>query len=135
MSDKNKVLLYIDDDVVPLGVFECPVKFQLNTTKLQDGEHVLKIIGKDPMGKEGIRLMPFTVRNGPAISIEGLNEHDVVDGEVPILLNAYGKSDQRKFIIDGSETPRSVPSWVWASIIVFFGWAAYYFITSLQIQP
>lgn len=133
MSEKNKVLLYIDDDTVPLGTFECPVKFQLNTTKLQDGDHVLKIIGKDPMGKEGIRLLPFTVRNGPAISIEGLKENDVVDGEVPILLNAYGKSDQRKFIIDGSETPRSVPSWVWASIIIFFGWAAYYSITSLLL--
>lgn len=133
MSEKNKVLLYIDDDRIPLGVFECPVKFQLNTAKLQDGDHVLKIIGKDPMGKEGIRLLPFTVRNGPAISIEGLKENDVVDGEVPILLNAYGKSDQRKFIIDGSETPRSVPSWVWASIILFFGWAVYYFITSLLL--
>jgi hypothetical protein len=131
MSEKSKAYVYIDDDEIPLGIFECPVKFNLNTTKLKDGEHFLKIIGKDPSGKEGIRKIPFVVRNGPAISIEGLKENAVVDGNVPILLNAYGKSDERTFLIEGSETPRSVPSWVWASVIVFFAWAAFYSITSI----
>ncbi len=131
MNDKNRVLIYLDDEVTPIGVFDCPVKFNLDTSKLQDGSHTLKLISKDTIGKEGIRLIPFTVRNGPEISVEGLNENSVVDGEIPIMINAHGKSDQRKFIVEGSETPRSVPSWVWAFIISFCGWAAYYTISSL----
>ena len=125
------VVLFIDDDPKPIGEFEAPVNFELDTRKLLDGSHILKIVSKDPLGKEGIRLIPFTVRNGPAIAIEGLSENDKVDGVVPIMINAYSKGNQKKFLIDGSETPKSVPSWLWAAIMIFFAWAAYYVITSL----
>ena len=125
------VVLFIDDDPKPIGEFEAPVNFELDTRKLVDGSHILKIVSKDPLGKEGIRLIPFTVRNGPAIAIEGLSENDKVDGVVPIMINAYSKGNQKKFLIDGSETPKSVPSWLWAAIMIFFAWAAYYVITSL----
>ena len=117
----------------PIGVFDSPVKFQLNTTKIQDGHHTLKLISKDGQGKEGIRFIPFTVKNGPEISVEGLPDNAVVDGELPIMINAYGKSDERKFIVEGSETPRGVPAWVWACIIAFIGWAAFYLLTSWTI--
>jgi hypothetical protein len=131
MEDKSKVILFIDEDPKPIGEFEAPVNFELDTRKLVDGNHTLKIISKDPSGKEGIRLVPFSVRNGPAISIDGLSENDKVDGVVPVMINAYSKGNQKKFLIDGSETPKSVPSWLWAAVIIFFGWAAYYVITSL----
>jgi hypothetical protein len=131
MEDKSMVVLFIDDDPKPIGEFEAPVNFELDTRKLVDGSHILKIVSKDPLGKEGIRLIPFTVRNGPAIAIEGLSENDKVDGVVPIMINAYSKGNQKKFLIDGSETPKSVPSWLWAAIMIFLAWAAYYVITSL----
>ena len=131
MEDKSKVILFIDEDPKPIGEFEAPVNFELDTRKLVDGNHTLKIVSKDPSGKEGIRIVPFTVRNGPAISIDGLSENDKVDGVVPVMINAYSKGNQKKFLIDGSETPKSVPSWLWAAVIIFFGWAAYYVITSL----
>lgn len=131
MEDKSTVLLFMDDDPKPIGEFEAPVNFELDTRKLVDGNHTLKIVSKDPLGKEGIRLIPFSVRNGPAIAIEGLGDNDKVDGVVPIMINAYSKGNQKKFLIDGSETPKSVPSWLWAAIMIFFAWAAYYVITSL----
>ena len=131
MEDKSTVILFMDDDPTPIGEFEAPVNFDLDTRKLVDGNHSLKIISKDTLGKEGIRLIPFIVRNGPAISIDGLSENDKVDGVVPVMINAYSKGNQKKFLIDGSETPKSVPSWLWAAVIIFFGWAAYYVITSL----
>jgi len=130
MNDKSKVLLYIDDEPVPVGEFETPVRFELDTRRIVDGEHLLRIVSKAPSGKEGVRCIPFTVRNGPAIAIEGLKANDVVDGVLPLMINAYGKGDQTKFLIDGSETPRSIPSWLWALIILFGGWAAFYSITS-----
>lgn len=133
MTDKTQVAIFIDNEASPVGVFDSPVKFQLNTTKLQDGQHTLKLISKDTLGKEGIRVISFTVKNGPEISVEGIENDAIVDGQLPILINAYGKSDQRKFIVEGSETPRGVPAWVWALIIIFFGWSAYYLLTSLFI--
>ena len=132
MNDKSRVVIFLDDETTPMGVFDCPVKFQLNTTKLQDGKHSLKIVSQDKFGKEGIKFIPFTVKNGPEISVEGISDNAEVDGEVTMMINAYGRSDQRKFIIDGSETPRGIPTWVWAFIILFFGWAAYYTLTSLM---
>ncbi|WP_276371110.1 cytochrome C [Chryseolinea sp. H1M3-3] len=133
MSEKSKVLVFIDDAAQPIGEFDTPVKFDFDTRKLIDGQHTFKVVSKDPLGKEGILIVPFTVRNGPAIAIEGLKQNDVVDGVLPLMINAYGKGDQTRFLIDGSETPRSIPSWIWALGILFTGWAAYYLITSLSI--
>lgn len=126
MSDKSTIFIFIDDDVKPIAQVQSPVSFELDTRKLTDGEHILKIVSKDPTGKEGIRKIPFEVRNGPAISIEGMKENAVVDGVLPLMINAYGKGDQKSFLISGSETPRSIPWWVWLIIIGFAGWALYY---------
>jgi hypothetical protein len=133
MSEKSKIVLFLDDSTHPLGQFDAPVHFDFDTRKLVDGLHTLKIVSKDPLGKEGILLLPFTVRNGPAISIEGLKHNEVVDGILPIMINAYGKGDQKRFLIDGSETPKSVPSWFWALVILFAGWALYYSITNFSL--
>ena len=130
MEGKSTVILFIDNEPKPIGEFEAPVKFELDSRKLTDGEHTLKIVSKDPTGKEGIKLVPFTVRNGPAITLEGLNDKDVIDGVLPIMINAYGKGNQKQFLIDGSETPKTIPSFIWAGLIIFFGWALYYILTS-----
>lgn len=126
MSDKSTIFIFIDDDTKPIAEVQSPVSFELDTRKLTDGDHILKIVSKDPTGKEGIRKIPFVVRNGPAISIEGMKEHAVVDGVLPLMINAYGKGDQKSFLIEGSETPQSIPWWVWVLIIGFVGWALYY---------
>jgi hypothetical protein len=128
MEDRSTLLIFIDDEPKPIGEYPAPFHFELDTTRLVDGNHTLKIISKGPEGKEGIRNIPFVVRNGPAIAIEGLRENEVVDGKLPLMINAYSKGNQKKFLIEGSETPRSIPSLFWASIIVFFAWAAYYFV-------
>ncbi len=128
MAPKSKIIIYIDNEPDPIAAFEAPVNFELDTRKLVDGEHLLTIVSKDPSGKEGIRKIPFEVRNGPAISIEGIQEHSVVDGVLPVMINAYGKGDQKDFLIAGSETPQSIPAWVWILIIGFVGWALFYLI-------
>lgn len=131
MANKSKVILFIDDEIVPFGEFETPIHIELNTLKLVDGEHKLKIVSKDPHQKEGIKIIPFTVRNGPAISIEGIKDNDIVDGILPIMINAYSKGDQKQFLIEGSESPHSVPAWVWIIIIGFVGWGIFYLITNI----
>lgn len=134
MKDKSTIFIFIDDELKPIASFVSPVHFELDTRKLVDGNHTLKIVSKDPTGKEGIRLIPFEVRNGPAIAVEGIKENAVVDGILPLMINAYGKGDQTKFLIEGSETPKSIPSWVWILIIGIGGWVLYYLITYLTIK-
>jgi hypothetical protein len=129
MEAKSKIILFVDDEPRPIAELNAPVQFELDTRKLTDGEHTLKIVSKSPTGREGIRTIRFVVRNGPAIAVEGLSDQDVVDGTIPLMINAYDKGNQKKFIIEGSETPQSVPNWLWIIIIAFLGWAAYYTIT------
>ncbi|MBX2923135.1 MAG: cytochrome C [Chitinophagaceae bacterium] len=126
MNDKSTILIFVDNDSRPIAEVLAPVSFELDTRKLTDGAHVLRIVSKDPSGKEGIRKIPFVVRNGPAIAIEGIRENDVVDGVIPLMINAYGKGDQKSFLIKGSETPQSIPAWVWILIVAFVGWSMYY---------
>jgi hypothetical protein len=132
-EDKSKVILFIDDELQPIAELSTPVQFELDTRKLVDGEHTLKLVSRSSTGREGIRKIKFTVRNGPSISIEGLSENGVVDGIIPIMLNAYDKGDQKKFVIKGSETPQSVPNWLWILLIAFLGWGAYYMITNYSL--
>jgi ABC-type uncharacterized transport system ATPase subunit len=132
-EDKSKITLFVDDNMQPIAELFAPVQFELDTQKLTDGEHTLKLVSKSPTGREGIRKIKFIVRNGPAIAVEGLSENGVVDGIIPLMINAYDKGDQKKFIIEGSETPHSVPSWLWILLIAFFGWAAYYLLTNFSL--
>ncbi len=134
MQNQSSVLIYIDEETKPIGEYTTPINFELDTTKLVDGTHTLKIVSKSSQGKEGIRKIPFTVRNGPAIAIEGITENAIVDGILPLMINAYSKGDQKKFLIEGSETPRSIPAWLWVVIILFVGWAMYYLIVSLNMK-
>jgi hypothetical protein len=50
MSNQAKVILFIDDEKQPFGEFQTPVNFELDTRKLTDGDHKLKIVSKDPAG-------------------------------------------------------------------------------------
>lgn len=131
MKNNSSVFIFLDDEIKPYGEFPVPINFELDTNKLVDGEHVLKIVSKDPNGKEGIRKIPFFVRNGPSIAIEGISENETVDGIIPLMINAYGKGDQKQFLIEGSETPQSTPAWFWAIIICFIGFAIYYFVVEM----
>jgi hypothetical protein len=132
MEDRNKVILFLDNETQPIAELNTPIKFELDTRKIPDGEHKLRIVSKSHTGKEGIKEIPFTVRNGPAIAIEGLKPNDVVDGVLPIMINSYDKGRSKQFIITGSETPQTIPTWIWILIILFFGWAGYYVIASFK---
>ena len=134
MKNQSFVTLFIDDDPQPVGEFPAPVTFDLDTRKLVDGQHILKIVSKGTRGKEGIKTIPFVVRNGPAIAIEGIKKDEVVEGVLPLMINAYSKGDQKTFALHGSETPHSIPWWVVVCIILFVAWTGYFVITSLSVK-
>jgi len=134
MENKRKVTVYLDDEKVPFGVFEPPAKLVLDTTKIADGKHELKIKAVSSNGIEGIRVIPFEVRNGPEIAVVGLKDNEIIESNTVITINAYGSETSESFIIRGSETPKAVPSWVWACIIAFVGFAIFYFITHWTME-
>jgi len=134
MKDRSIIYIFIDDEEQPIAQVHSPINFELDTRKLVDGKHSLKIVSKDPTGKEGIRIIPFEVRNGPAINIEGITENAVVDGILPLMINAYSKGDSKNFLIEGSETPQSIPAWVWVLIIGFTGWALFYLFSYISLK-
>ncbi len=132
MEDNRVVKVFLDDDPVPFAAFAPPVKFVLDTTKIPDGKHRLKIVAKSTDNVEGVRTIPFEVRNGPAIAVVGLQDHEVVNDHVPVTINAYGSERRDIFVVTGSETPKAVPSWVWALLIAFAGFALFYLIMYLN---
>ncbi|MGS0748693.1 cytochrome C [Halpernia sp. GG3] len=129
-KDHSKVFLFLDDEKQPIAELETPIVFNFDTTKLTDGEHILKIVSRSITGREGIRNINFNVKNGPTISVEGLTENDIVDGSLPLMINAYDKGMPKSFVIEGSETPQTVPVWVWIMIIIIGAWSAFYLITN-----
>jgi hypothetical protein len=128
LVEHNQVRIFLDDDPQPFGEFKAPVRFVLDTTKLVDGEHHLRIVSRSTDGKEGLKNVRFQVRNGPAITIVGISDGDIIDDKVPVLINSYGSERKDFFIVQGSETPKAIPSWIWVLLISFIGWAIFYVI-------
>lgn len=126
MKDNRLVKVFLDDDPTPFAEFAPPVKVVLDTTKIPDGKHNLRIVARSSNGVEGVREIPFVVRNGPAISVVGLKENETVNTEVPILINAYGSETKDFFVIRGSETPKAIPGWVWVLLLAFIAWGLYF---------
>lgn len=128
MEDNRVIKVFLDDDPQPFASFAPPVKMVLDTTKIPDGKHKLKIIARSSDGVEGIREVPFVVRNGPEIQVVGLKDNETVDTQVPIIINAYGSETKDFFVIKGSETPKAIPAWVWVLVITFVAFGLFYLI-------
>lgn len=126
MEDNRIIKVFLDDDPLPFGEFKPPVKFMVDTTKIPDGKHKLKVVARSTNGIEGVKEINFEVRNGPAIDLIGLKENDVVDDNLTLTINAYGSERKDFFIVTGSETPKGIPTWIWAILISFIGWALFY---------
>lgn len=127
-EDKRIVKVFLDDEPRPFAEFAPPVKFVLDTTKISDGKHKLRIVARSSKGVEGIKIVPFEVQNGPTIHVVGLKDNEVVDTQTPITINAYGSETNDSFVIRGSETPKAIPAWVWALLIIFAAFGLFYFI-------
>lgn len=128
MESNRIIKIFLDNDPTPFAEFSPPVKFVFDTTKIPDGKHQLKIVAKSTDNVEGIRIIPFEVRNGPAISVVGLKENETINEQISITINAYGSERKDIFVVTGSETPQAIPAWVWALLIAFAAFALFYLI-------
>ncbi len=134
-ENETRIEVYLDDDPKPYATFVPPERFELDTSRMEDGPHRLRIVAIDSSGRRGVRQVPFEVRNGPGIAVDGLHDYDVVEGKINILVNAYGGAYEEKWEPARAETPSPVPTWAWVVFIVVVAWALYYGIDLWRPPP
>jgi mono/diheme cytochrome c family protein len=122
----HRVDIFVDGAAQPLLSATPPLNFELDTSRLADGPHVLRIEAYDARGVKGIRTIDFTVRNGPGIAVSGLQQNDVLDGKIPVIVNAYGGTTAVDWEPSQAETPAPPPTWAWVSLIVFAAFSLFY---------
>ncbi len=130
-KEANRIEIYLDGAQNPLATYRPPALFQLDTRELEDGPHTLRIEAWDRTGRRGVRQTSFSVRNGPAITVEGLREGDVVDGALTMLVHAYGGASEENWEPYQAETPAPIPTWAWVLVIIVTAWALFYVIANL----
>lgn len=121
-----QIQIFIDDDPEPRATLDPPAPFELDTSALADGRHVLRLRAMADDGVAGVHEIPFTVRNGPGIAVVGLADDEVVQGRVPILVNAYSSRIGDVFEPARAETPAPVPTWAWVLCLLVASWAMWY---------
>ena len=133
--ETSRVEVYLDGAAEPIGVYRPPARFSLDTEQLEDGSHELKIVATDRSGHRGVRTVQFDVRNGPGIAVDGLKDGDVVEGEVSLLVNAYGGAHEENWEPARAETPAPVPTWAWVLFLGVVAWAMFYAAQTWSPSP
>jgi mono/diheme cytochrome c family protein len=121
-----RIDIFVDDEDGPCASFEPPDQFELDTSGLTDGPHVLRVRASGGEGPSGNEEIPFVVRNGPGIAVVGLHKQEVVRGRVPILVNAYESRPGDVFEPGRVETPAPIPTWTWVLALIVITWAMWY---------
>src|SRR5262247_99843 len=127
-----RIEFFVDDEPTPRAIVDAPAQFELDTTALPDGRHVLRIRAGEDGETPGVHTIPFTVRNGPGIAVFGLADDEVVRGRIPLLVNAYGSRVGDTFDPVRAETPAPVPTWTWVLALGVAAFCMWYLATAYR---
>ncbi len=122
----HAVRIYLDDGAAPIAEYDPPARFELDTERLADGPHKLRIEAVDEHQFRSVREIPFYVRNGPGIAVAGLKPGDVVHGKRSIIVNAYAGGRVEAWEPIRAETPAPIPTWAWVVCLVVVAWGMFY---------
>lgn len=128
-----RIRIYLDDQTVPIAEHAPPATVSIDTRKLPDGEHRLRIEAQDSTGAIGWHTVPFTVRNGPGITVSGIREGAVVHGAINVHVNAFGAEEP--FEPQRAESRTPTPVWMWVLLLVIVAWAAWYVVMQWTPPP
>lgn len=124
---ESRIRIYLDDQPEAVTDYRPPAEVKLDTTRLPDGEHRLRIEAQDTTGNLGVRTVPFIVRNGPGITLSGLREGAAVHGVLSFHVNAFGAEEP--FEPQRAESRSPTPVWVWVLLLIVLAWSAWYVAT------
>lgn len=134
-ADLTRIDVYLDGGEVPIVSYRPPVSFELDSTQLDDGDHVLRIEAFDSNGNKGVRTVPFGVRNGPGIAVHGITPGDVLGGKVPVLVNSYGGAGEKAWEPSRAETPAPIPTWTWVLVLFIVSFGIFYGVRHWNPSP
>ena len=123
---RDRIDIFLDGAAEPLLSMTPPLSFELDTSLMEDGPHTMRIEAYDDLGVRGTRTLDFSVRNGPGIAVAGIRQHDVLDGKIPVIVNAYGGTTAVDWEPSQAETPAPAPTWAWVLLIVVVAFGIFY---------
>jgi mono/diheme cytochrome c family protein len=123
---RDRIDIFLDGAAEPLLSTTPPLSFELDTSLMEDGPHTMRIEAYDDLGVKGTRTIDFSVRNGPGIAVAGIRQHDVLDGKIPVIVNAYGGTTAVNWEPSQAETPAPPPTWAWVLLIVVLAFGIFY---------
>lgn len=129
-----RIEIYLDDDKTPYQIITPPEEFSLDTEKMEDGEHKLTLKAINDGEVSSVRVMPFTVSNGPSIAVHGMVDQDTLSGTVSVLANAYGSRVGDEFEPLRMETPAPIPTWAWVLVLAVVAWSAGYITLEVHAE-
>jgi mono/diheme cytochrome c family protein len=121
-----KIDVYLDNDRDPFQTLSPPEKFQLNTAFMSDGPHKLLFVVIEKDGVASQHAVEFIVQNGPSIAVHGIEDGDIVHGEISVLANAYSSKIGDDFEPLRIESPVPIPTWAWVLFLGVLAWGAGY---------
>jgi mono/diheme cytochrome c family protein len=127
------IAIFLDAENEPIATYRPPVTFTLDTTTIEDGDHLLRIRAIDSLGKVSTRTMAFSVQNGPGITVTGLRDGARVSGRLDLNVNAFGANEP--FDPERAESPGPIPVWTWIMIVLIGLWSAWYGIEYFATPP
>jgi len=119
-----RVRVFIDDHEQPVREQTPPAHLTIDSRSLAEGEHRLRIEACDSAGQFGVRIVPFIVRNGPGITVAGLDDGATVHGAVSLLVNVFSATEP--FEVGRAESRSPAPIWIWVLGLVVAAWSAWY---------
>ncbi|MDJ0975488.1 MAG: c-type cytochrome [Planctomycetota bacterium] len=129
---KEPIKIYLDDQEEPFKVEQPPLRFNFNTIHLPDGDHTLRIEASNGLAPPTIKKIPFTVRNGVALTVSGLEQGQTIGGQVELIINAYAGNTEVDFEPRRAETPEPIPTWAWVLFLTIFAWTMFYLLNPAQ---
>jgi cytochrome c oxidase subunit 2 len=120
------VRIFLDGATTPIAEYAPPAVFELDTERLADGAHTLRIEAVGNGGLRSVREIPFEVRNGPGIAVAGLQAGQVIRGTRRIIVNAYAGGRVEAWEPIRAETPAPIPTWAWVLCVVVVAWGMFY---------
>ena len=133
LMPEPRIRIFVDNQPEPVSDRAPPATVTIDTRRLADGEHRLRIEAQDATGVTGTRTMPFVVRNGPGITIAGLREGATVHGAMTFKVNAFGAEEPFESYRAESRSP--TPVWMWVLSLMILAWAVWYMTMEWSPPP